>query len=302
MTTKQSKNIVKIIGTLVENSLKEGTYTDKNGKEDNYISGVLTVRVNQTISGKEETNDIPVNVWVKKTTNAGKINPAYDSVYKAMTTYTSLAVVKDESLATKVLITSGNLSENIYSNNGTQVYCTPRINSNFINSVTGGNSSEPEATFLTDVVVGAIEDEVDKDGVPTGRLKIKGMVGQYGGRIDVFDFFVENPNAITFIRSYYQIGDTVQISGKIRFTTKVDKIEVPTRFGDPQYKSKTTISRELIITGDSSDVLTQEQKFTDAEVKAGLALREQAIEAAKARVNKEATASAAKPQTNGYGF
>jgi hypothetical protein len=301
---KQSKNIVKIVGVLVENSLKQNTYKNKEGKDTEYISGTLTIRTNQQISGKDEISDIPVSVWVAKYTKEGKINPAYESMVKAMN-YVSLCVSENESTATKVLITSGNITENIYSVDGEKIYCTPRIQTNFINSVTNPSNYIPEATFTTDIVVGNIEDETNpKDGATTGRLKVKGMVCRYNGTMDVIDYVVENPNAINYIRSYWKNGDTVQISGKIRFNVKTEQIEVPTRFGDPVFKTKTSNCRELVITADSTDALTDEQKFTEAEVTAGLDKRKQIIEDAKNKSKKSTSTPAASPAaaTNQYGF
>lgn len=300
---KQSKNVVRIIGVLVENSLKSGTYT-KEGKESEYIAGTLTIRTRQQISGKEEIGDIPVSVWVGKYTKDGRINPAYESMTKAMG-YTSLAVSENESTATKVLITAASLSENIYSTDGEKVYCTPRIQTSFVNSITNPANYIPEATFTTDMVVGSIDDEINpKEGTPTGRLKVKGMVCRFNGQMDTLDYIVENANAINYIRTYWKVGDTVQVSGKLRFSVKTEQIEVPTRFGDPVFKTKTTNCRELIITADSSDVLTEEQKFTEAEVKAGLEKRNELIATAKERAkkssNSNSTATAA--ATNPYGF
>jgi len=302
-TTKQSKNVAKIVGLLVENNLKSGTYI-KDGKENEYIAGTLSVRVNQTISGQEEVNEIPITVWVGKYTKAGTINPAFESMNKAMTTYTSVAAADNEGAATKVLISSGSIIENIYSPDGATVRSTPRIQTSFINSITNISNYVPEATFTVDIVVADITDETDKEGVPTGRLLIRGMICKYNGAMDYLTFIAENPNAINFIRSYWAKGQTVQISGKIRFTSKTEMIEVPTRFGDPVYRPRTTSCRELIITADSTDVLTDEQKFTQAEIDAGIAMRNQAIEKEKERAKSASnkTSTVATPTVNNYGF
>ena len=303
-TVKQSKNIAKIVGLLVENNLKVGSYK-KDGQDTEYVAGTLTIRVNQMISGKEEENEIPVSVWVGKYTKAGAINPAYESMVKAMNNYVSLAIADNPEAATKILISAGDIVENIYSPDGTNVRCSPRIRTSFINSITNLSNYVPEATFTMDIVVMDIADENNKDGIPTGRLKVKGMACKYDGSMDNFDFVVENPNAINFIRSYWQVNDTVQIGGKIRFTSKTEMIEVPTRFGDPVYRPKTTTCRELIITADSSDVLTPEQKFTPAEIEAGQALRNQTIEKAKEKARATANTNVAKAAiaaTPNYGF
>lgn len=301
VTTKQSKNVAKIVGLLVENNLKAGTY-NKDGKENEYIAGTLTVRVNQMISGKEETNEIPIYVWVGKYTKNNTVNPAYESMAKAMNNYTSLAIANSESEATKVLISSGSIVENIYSPDGMTVRSTPRIQTSFINSITNLSGYVPEATFTMDIVVAGIDDETDKEGLPTNRLVVKGLVCRYNGAMDHISFVVENPNAINFIRSYWQEGQTVQVSGKIRFTSKTEMIEVPTRFGDPVYRPKTTTCRELIITADSTDVLTPEQKFTKAEIDAGNALRMQTLEKEKERGKSAGNSAKPAAAKSDYGF
>lgn len=300
ITTKQSKNVAKIVGLLVENNLKVGTFT-KDGKENEYISGILTIRVNQMISGQEEVNEIPVYVWVGKYTKNNTINPAFESMVKAMNNYTSLAIANSESEATKVLITSGSITENIYSPDGSIVRSTPRIQTSFISSITNLSGYVPEATFTMDIVVTEVVEETNKEGIPTNRLIVKGMACKYNGEMSNLSFVVENPNGINFIRSYYQPNQTVQVSGKIRFTSKTEMIEVPTRFGDPVYRPKTTTCRELVITADSSDVLTPDQIFTPAEIEAGVALRAQTVEKEKER-GKNVNSFAKPAEKNAYGF
>ena len=298
---KQSKNNLKIIGLLVENSLKSGIYKNKDGIDTNYISGTLTVRVPQNVSGKDEIEEIPVSTWVPETTSTGAANPAYESMKRAMDSYISLAVCDDESKATKVMINSANITENIYSMDGERVFCTPRIQANFINSITNPGNYTPEATFLVDMVVGNIEEEVDKENISTGRLKIKGMICRYNGTMDTIDFFVENKNAIDYIRTYWKLGDTVQVSGKVRFTVKTEQIEVPTAFGDPIVKTKTINCRELII-GSQTEDLPEEQKFTKEEIEKGLKLRNEIIESAKSKAKTKKTTTTTTKSTNPYGF
>ena len=303
---KESKNIVKIVGTLVENSLKPGSYKDSTtGEEKEYISGSLVIRVEQTVSDKQEIEEIPVYTWVPKFTKSGKNNPGYDSMAKAMNTFVSLAATGNESTADKVSITMANIRENLYSADGETVFSTPRIFTNFANKP-GQNTVAPEATFTNDIVIGKITEEVNKEGLPTGRLKIIGMISNYDGSMSNIDYYAENKDAINYIRSYWQEGETVQISGRIRWTNKTEHIEVPTRFGEPVFKNKTVTCKELIITADSSDMLTPEQKFTKAEIERGQELRATKVEKEKQNAkNKKNGTNIGKPTTTNtpdYGF
>jgi len=303
---KESKNNVTIIGTLLTNKLATGSYKDKTtGTDVEYISGSVVVRVNQFINGVEEIEEVPVNVWSSKYLSSGKINPSYENLSKAAN-FVSLAVADNESLATKIMIKGARLEENIFSPDSTQVFCTPRISTGFINSTLAGGNYNPEATFIVDMVVGNIVDETNSEGISTGRLKIKGMVSRYDGTMNNFDFYAENPNAINYIRSYWQVGETVQVSGKIRYTSKTIEVQVPTRFGDPVIQSKTTTTKELIITADSTDALGQQEKFTEAEISKGQEARNLLIEKEKARAasvsKSNASSTNGNTNSNPYGF
>lgn len=301
---KKSTNIIKISGILVENNLKARSYV-KDGQTIEYIAGDLTIRVDQPIGGIQETSDIPVQFWVSKLKKDGDINPAYESVEKAMNTYISLVAAENESLATKVLINSAQIVENIFWKGG-KCYCSPKISATFISTATP-TAYTPEATFLTDIVVGNITDETDKEGIATGRLKVKGLVGQFSGTMDQIDYVVEKQDAIDYIRSYWNVGDTVQIGGKIRYSSKTDKVEVPTRFGDPVIKTVTRNIKDFIIMSDSTDALTENMKFTKAEVEEGMKKRAVAVEKAKERSLTENSKNSSSEKTasqaaNPYGF
>ena len=71
--------------------------------------------------------------------------------------------------------------------------------------------------FKVKIVVRSIEDEV-KDDVPTGRLKIKGIIVQYGGRADVVEFVVEDKQAAAHIMKRFSEKDTIIVAGYVRVT------------------------------------------------------------------------------------
>ena len=79
---RQAENRVKIEGILNEIDLEARTFTKKDGTPMDGISGSIIVKVNQKIGGEDKELMIPVHVFSYKTTNAGKPNPAYESLMR----------------------------------------------------------------------------------------------------------------------------------------------------------------------------------------------------------------------------
>ena len=80
---RQAENKVRIEGILSEINLKYGSYV-KNGMTVDNIGGYIKVLVHQNINGEDVTLDIPVYMFSPKLTNAGKLNPSYESIEKVM--------------------------------------------------------------------------------------------------------------------------------------------------------------------------------------------------------------------------
>ena len=184
---RQAENKVKIEGILSEIDLKTGSFM-KNGSKVDSIGGTIKVKVEQKIGDKEYTLEIPVHMFASKLTNAGKPNPAYESISRIMNEYTSIAAAGGEDGADRIRITSGQIQMNEYYGQNGQLISFPRINSSFVTKVKKEEFS-PEATFVTDFYVASKEDEVDANDTATGRIKIRGVLPQYGGRVDVVDFY-----------------------------------------------------------------------------------------------------------------
>lgn len=278
---RQAENKVKIEGILSEIDLKNH-YFMKNGSKVDSIGGTIKVKVEQKIGDKEYTLEIPVHMFASKLTNAGKPNPAYESISRIMNEYTSIAAAGGEDGADRVRITSGQIQMNEYYNQAGQLISFPRINSSFVTKVKKEEFS-PEATFVTDFYVASKEDEIDANDTATGRIKIRGVLPQYGGRVDVVDFYGMPGTVKDSISKYWNEGDTVKAQGRLNFSSKTEKIVREVDFGEPQVDIRTINVSELIITGGNQTPVDGEFAFDPDEIEKALVERRERLDSQKER-------------------
>ena len=278
---RQAENKVKIEGILSEIDLKTGSFM-KNGSKVDSIGGTIKVKVEQKIGDKEYTLEIPVHMFASKLTNAGKPNPAYESISRIMNEYTSIAAAGGEDGADRIRITSGQIQMNEYYGQNGQLISFPRINSSFVTKVKKEEFS-PEATFVTDFYVASKEDEIDANDTATGRIKIRGVLPQYGGRVDVVDFYGMPGTVKDSISKYWNEGDTVKAQGRLNFSSKTEKIVREVDFGEPQVDIRTINVSELIITGGNQTPVDGEFAFDPDEIEKGLVERRERLDSQKER-------------------
>lgn len=278
---RQAENKVKIEGILSEIDLKTGSFM-KNGSKVDSIGGTIKVKVEQKIGDKEYTLEIPVHMFASKLTNAGKPNPAYESISRIMNEYTSIAAAGGEDGADRIRITSGQIQMNEYYGQNGQLISFPRINSSFVTKVKKEEFS-PEAIFVTDFYVASKEDEVDANDTATGRIKIRGVLPQYGGRVDVVDFYGMPGTVKDSISKYWNEGDTVKAQGRLNFSSKTEKIVREVDFGEPQVDIRTINVSELIITGGNQTPVDGEFAFDPDEIEKGLIERRERLDSQKER-------------------
>lgn len=261
----QSTNTVTITGVLSELEIEEKTTAD--GRD--YVQGKATVKVDQEISGKMVENEIPVRLFSMRKKKDGTDNSVYKGIVKMAEDFTSLAAAENPSSASKVSITSGQIQESNWLDKQTGA---PRsgfqISSNFMRKA--NTDDEQTATFELSGVIGNISEEIDKDGEETGRLLVKFIVIGYLGRADVVTLIAENPVAVNHIRSNWEKGDTVSLTGVINMTYKVVHWEEEQGFGTPIKRSRTESRKELIITGGSPCGLDEELSYDSDSIKLAL--------------------------------
>ena len=278
---RQAENKVFIEGILSEIDIVERTYT-KDGVQNNALAGQIKVRVEQKINGVDKILEIPVHVFVNEMTKKGTKNPAYESIDTVRREFISIASGAGVEGADRIRISGASIQMNEYWADENRLSSYPRINASFVQRVKRDEFT-PKAQFSTELVVSKMINEVDKDGVETGRLKVEGILPQYGGRVDVVPFIAENPNVVDAITQYWQPKDTVKVSGKLNFSSTVEIYTEEQGFGEPIEKKRTINVSELVITGGSQTPLEGEFAFDEEEVKNALAERKARLENRKAK-------------------
>lgn len=292
---KQAENNCKIEGVLSEIDLKTGS-TVKNGKTMEYISGSIKVRVNQILNGKEVDLDIPVYMFANKLKNDGNPNPAYASIERVMNEYVSIAAAGYDA-ADRVRITNGNIRMNEYYGQGDKLISFPRINASFVTKLTDLSKYTPEASFSAVFMIAAMGYETDKDGVQIdNKFKIRGILPQYGGKVDVIDFYATTPSVIEAVSSYWTEKDTVKINGKLNFTSAIEERMVEVDFGEPRMERRTITVSELIITGGTQTPLDGDFAFDEDEINEALKERQAYLADLKTKAKQKENAPKAAPK------
>lgn len=297
---RQAENRVKIEGILSEVDIKPGTFK-KNGATQESIGGTITVKVVQKINDVEKELMIPVHMFASKLTNRGTPNPAYESIKKVASEFTSIAAAGNEDEADRIRITNANVRMNEYYSADGRLISFPRINASFVSKIKSGECRS-EATFEIEFVVAKKDEETDRNGDPTGRYKIDAILPQYGGKVDVIPLYAESEGVINAVSTYWEVGDTVKASGRLDFSSKTEVTLEEVDFGEPIEKIRTINKSDLIITGGSQEPLSGDFAFDNEEIKQALADRKAKLEAQKERDMSRTSAKKAPPQVTNNGF
>lgn len=302
---REAENVVKIEGILSETDLKYGSYV-KNGKTVDTVGGTIKLKVAQQVNGEDTVLEIPVHMFANKLKNDGTNNPAYESIERIKNDFVSIAAAGGEDGADRLRITSGKIQMNEYYGRTGTLVSFPRVSASFVSKVKK-EEFKPQATFATEFYVGSMDNEVGRDGVETGRYIIKGVLPQYGGRVDVVNFVATNPNVINAVSSYWNIGDTVKASGRLNFSSTTEVVMKEVDFGEPIEQTRTINVSELIITGGSQTPMDGDFAFDNADIKTALAERQERLQAQKKKDedkarNKTQPAPAARPTAQDLGF
>lgn len=289
----QSTNVVEISGILSQLEVEQKKTADGR----NYASAKATIKVDQEIGGKMVENEIPVKLFSMELKSDGKVSKIYTGILEMRDKFTSLAALPDDEKdkASKVVITSGQLKENIWVDpNSGQVRTGFEIDSNFMNAPRQGAEFEPSARFELSGVIMDTTRETDANQEETGRLKVKvavvGWTGKDGvTRVDVIDLIAASDSAVNFIESNWEKGDTVNINGAISFNQLTKVWYEEQGFGEPIKRTKTQTRKELIILGGSPSGLEEEYSYDANDIKAGLAARAARVEEQKEKGNKPKT-------------
>ena len=294
---RQAENKVRIEGILSEINLKYGSFV-KNGATVDNIGGNIKVLVHQTINGEDIALEIPVYMFATKFTNAGKPNPAYESIEKVMTEYVSIASGVGEAGADKIRITNGNIRMNEYYNQQGQLVSFPRVNASFVTKATG--EFRPEASWSLEFAVSSMDFVTDADGVEVEpkKLRIKVIVPQYGGKIDTMEFYATNPRVIDAITSYWENQKTYSAKGRLNFTSTTREIIEECDFGEPDVRIQTVSVSELIVTKGTQSAMEDDMEFKPADLAAALKEHKAYLETLKDKTSQKPHSTPAPTSSN----
>jgi hypothetical protein len=260
-------NKLNLAGILMDVTPGEGKLSD--GRP--YKTATVTIRVTQTYGGKSETSDIQVGMFATEFTSTGKQNPAWKSLLDLAQMRTAQNVGIDN--ASHVRLTGATLQENNFVSRNGQLINGWQIRGSFINEA----KVSDVASFVTDIFIMDMSDEVDREGDTTGRLKIRGGIVQYGGKLDVVDFIVENPDTVEYISRNWVENGTVTVKGRIRVLSQEEEVQ-SSGWGEDVPDTTTKFVRELIITTGDDECKEEDLAYDPAEIKKAFVDSKAAIE------------------------
>ena len=273
----QAGNKLNLAGKLMDVQFGDGKLSD--GRP--YQRATVTIRVTQAYGGKEETSDIQVGMFATEFTSTGKQNPAWKSLNDLKLMKTAQNVGIDN--ASNVRLTGATLQENNFVSRTGQLINGWQIRGSFINEA----KVAPVASFVTDIYIMSMTDEVDREGDTTGRLKIKGGIVQYGGKLDVVEFIVEAPDTVEYISRNWEENGTVTVKGRIRVLSQEEEVQ-SSGWGEDVPETTTRFVRELIITTGDDTCKEEDFAYDPVEIKKAFAERKAAIE--QTQINARAAA------------
>lgn len=255
----QANNKVNIVGKLLDATFNTGTLSDGRA----YERATVTIRVTQTYGGQTETSEIPVSMFATQYTTKGGLNPAYKSIQDLKAMKTAQNVGLEE--AANIRMTGASLRENAFVSRTTgQLITGWQLNGSFISTT----SMADVASFSTDIFIMDMRPEEDREGETTGRLIIKGGVVQYGGKLDILNFIVEQPEAVEYIERNWNVNDTVSIVGRIRVTSREEPSSgASSSWGEDIPDTTTRYVRELILTKGDDQPKDEEFAYDPADIK-----------------------------------
>ena len=273
----QAGNKLNLAGILMDVTPGSGKLSD--GRP--YKRATVTIRVTQTYGGKTETSDIQVGMFATEFTSTGKQNPAWKSLMdlEMMKTAQKCGIEN----ASHVRLTGATMQENNFVSRTGNLISGWQIRGSFINEA----KVSDVASFVTDIFIMSMDDEVDREDETTGRLKIRGGIVQYGGKLDVVDFIVEAPDTVEYISRNWEVNGTVTVKGRIRVLSQEEEVQA-SGWGEDVPDTTTRFVRELIITTGDDECKEEDFAYDPVEIKKAFNERKAAIE--QLQINARATA------------
>ena len=284
---RQAEASVEVEGILSENNLELISKDDGN----DVIRGNIIVQTS-------ETNFVTLNAYTSKITAKKKENPSFKSLIK-VADYPSIAKAGAEE-ATKVLIKRGQVApETYFNNNGKNEIVKHKVS---FAETSNANSYEPRAKFAIEIFIQSIMEEADLEGIPTGRVIVKGYMPTYNG-IEPIEVVAPVEDGIAdAVNSTFEPGQTVRFTGDVVNNQIVKITEIPVAIGKPQIKKETTYKNELVVEGASApyeEGITPFPPYEAEVIKKALVERETMLQAKEAEAKSGKKTNVSKGATQG---
>jgi hypothetical protein len=288
---RQGKNALTIVGAIKEHKLTKST---KDGQTS--IMGSLVIKAG-------EFKEVEVNVFVAEKNKKGDVKKTFTTLDNILSEeYKTMANAKEDDTVTKVRIYGNgdftpHFKEDMFKKKETEEVSTKiKIDLGFGNIVVDNTIAEEDykAEFDVEVFVTNVEEELDSDENETGRIKVKGWLPVYGGKVIPVDMIAgttigddgEEINIAEGIQDMVEEGSTFNAWGDINFERIVEKIKKGGSIGKAKVETKNTYINELVITG--GDIVEDEEKEFDEElIKQAKLERDKAVEEKKNEAPKE---------------
>lgn len=296
MELRQANNKVYIEGIFAENKLKPTTYM-KNGVSTEALGGSIVVKVDQPMVNESVPMMIEVFMFANKYTNGGSENPSYKSLKQASDELVSISAAGNEEGASKIRVTGELRMNEYFSPQDGRFISFPRVHASFINKIV--HDFNPHATFECEGVIMSMDYAVDADGVEIEpkKLNMKFVVPQYGNKVDIIPFVVNNPKVIATIEDLWQIQDTVPFSGRLDYRTISEEVKRSGGFGEELTHARTKNIQDLVITG-GNDAYDSDTRYDLDDINTAIANRKAYLQDLKNRPPK--TKAAPAPKSNGF--
>lgn len=277
---KEMLNRVTVQGTLMDNTIENKV--DKDGRK--YLSGELEVMTD---------NDyiIPISVFAYELKKTGEKSALYDRLAKMIDCPSARTVGIQK--APKVAVSNARIEDNsFYSERDGRIVNNWRIGGSFIR--TAATDAVNQNSFEVQGVISSIKEVVDREGNTTDAFDLKLLNVAFGGRVNELTLRFDDPAAVKYINSNYNVGDLVTLCGQVVYEQHERVVEKELGFGEPIKQTYTNTVRLLRITAGTAATDAEESGYNLKDLQAVVVSQNNDIEErAKARAQVTAATNKA---------
>lgn len=238
-------NFIEVEGILAEKDLEYSTYVSQGVTQD-CLRGSVGIKVNDDI--------VTLKVFANRLTKDGSESKAYKAMETVMNEHKSIAEVGEADADKVTAIGKLNPRKPFKTQDG-KVVTGNEYGANFISRVKDANKFEPHASLTAEVYVAGYKAETKMVGTEveeTGRIIMKCVHPQYGGKVALFDAIIDTDEAKEFFEDEAVKGSTVSVSFDLRATVEKTEKKASTGGGfgkKPADRTFTKVKNEIVAVG-----------------------------------------------------